>query len=90
MSIVSPYEQAKASTSGARVDERRPHRHRDVARGQRDVDHPLREQRADELQQPLGHEQHERAGHQPLVWAHVHHEPSSQATIVALRDDVFV
>ena len=81
---------AEGEHERARVEERRAHRHRAIARGQRDVDHPLREEWTDQLQQPLGHQQHERAGHQALIWAHIHHEPSSQATIVALRDGVFV
>ena len=43
-----------------------------------------RQQRPDELEQPLGHQQHERAGDERAIRPHVHEQPPHEPAIVAL------
>ena len=63
---------AEGERRATREQEGGVHRHGRIARRQRDVDHALREERPDELEQPFRHQQHERAGDEPPVRPHVH------------------
>ena len=88
VSIVSPYWQANAMTSDAGEEQRRSPRRAPIARRERDVDHALRHERADELQQSVEHQAAERRGDEPSVRADVHDQPPHQTRVVRFADDV--
>jgi hypothetical protein len=73
---------AERQQQGGRVQQRGSHGHACVVRRKRHVDHALREQRPDELQQPFGHEQDQRTGHEQAIRSHVRHKAPCEMTIV--------